>query len=274
MNQNSYFGNPKPTHLLLAGSLLLLSPGLTLANDSDWVTDRPDQTEGATVVGIGRTQLETGLIFSEGDSPGGDRKTTEIGGTLVRVGLWERVELRFIWDGWISERSAGVGADADGIGNSHVGAKWSLAHEEGKQPEIALLGSISIPTGDDQVASDRMDPAFRFSFSNTLSDTISIGYNAGLAWESTMDAGGERDQLSNYEYTLVLGTAHSERLGSFVEFFGEAPASANGSPANSINGGVTYRIRHHVQLDLSTGIGLSDAADDWFIASGVSILFD
>ena len=119
-----------------------------------------------------------------------------------------------------------------------------------------------------------MDPDFRFSFSNTLNDKMAIGYNAGLAWETTMDAGGERDQLSNYEYTLVLGTAHSERLGSFIEFFGEAPASANGSPANSINGGGTYRIRNHVQLDLYAGLGLSDAADDWFVGSGVSILFN
>jgi len=247
---------------------------LALAGDATWSTDRPDQTEGSTVVGMGRTQLESGVLFSEGDAPGGDRNTTQIGGTLVRVGFWERVELRLGWDGWIDESSDGPGGDADGIGNTFVGTKWFLANEDGKRPEMALLAHVSIPTGDDEVVGDRMDPSFRFSFSNTLSDTMSIGYNAGLAWESTMDGGGERDQLSNYVYTVALGTAHSERLGSFVEFFGEAPASANGGAANSIDGGVTYRVRDHVQLDLYAGLGLSDAADDWFIGSGVSILFD
>lgn len=260
--------------LRLMAWLFLVSVSPALAQAPTWSTDRPDQTEGSSVVGRGRTQLESGLLFSEGDDAGGDRSTTQIGGSLLRVGFWERVELRFGWDGWIDERSDAPGGDADGIGNSSFGTKLYLASEEGRRPEIALLASISLPTGDDDVAGDRVDPAFRFSLSHSLSESLSLGANAGLAWQSVEDGGGSHHRLSNYVYTLVLGFSHSDRLGSFVEFFGEAAASAAGAPANLIDGGVTYRIRDRVQLDLSGGVGISDAADDWFISSGISILFD
>ena len=39
----------------------------------------------------------------------------------------------------------------------------------------------------------------------------------------------------------------------------------------ALNGGMTWQPRPNVQLDVSGGFGLSDAAPDWFAGVGVSV---
>ena len=69
-------------------------------------------------------------------------------------------------------------------------------------------------------------------------------------------------------YTVVLGTALSDRLGAFIEFFGDAPTH-EGKPANAVDAGLTYLLADNVQVDVLGGVGLSDAADDWVIGAGL-----
>ncbi len=39
------------------------------------------------------------------------------------------------------------------------------------------------------------------------------------------------------------------------------------------NGGFTFLVNNNVQFDFRAGIGLSDAADDFFLGPGLSIRF-
>ncbi len=234
------------------------------------VTDRPDQTESAVVVPQGRVQLETGWTFSREDESGQRTETHEAAGTLVRVGLAERVELRVGWAGYISADMdfGGAMTDADGPGDTELGAKIHLHEERGRAPELALLAAVSLPTGGDDFSSDEFDPSFRISASHELSERLAIGYNAGAAWTSESGT-----TLSNYQYTAALGIGVTDKLGAFVELFGDVPASAPGRPANSFDGGLTYLLRHNLQADLAGGVGLSSAADDWFVGLGISARF-
>ena len=148
-----------------------------------------------------------------------------------------------------------------------MGTKIFLAEENGILPEAALLASVSLPWGDDDVSSDEADPAFRFAFSHTLSDTVSLGYNLGAEWGTEGDS-----TLGSFVYTVALGVALSDAWGAYVELFGEEGLSASGS-AHSFDGGLTYLVRENLQLDLLAGAGLSDDADDWFAGAGVSYRF-
>jgi hypothetical protein len=65
----------------------------------------------------------------------------------------------------------------------------------------------------------------------------------------------------------------TDKLGCFVEFFGDIPTGSNGGSANSFDGGFTYLIADNLQLDVFSGVGLSGDADDWFIGAGFSIRF-
>ena len=53
-----------------------------------------------------------------------------------------------------------------------------------------------------------------------------------------------------------------------MEFFGEAP-TGQGKPANSLDGGFTYALADNLQIDVLGGVGISEAAEDWFVGAGL-----
>ena len=234
------------------------------------VTDRPDQTESSVVVPPGYVQIETGWSSSHNQEGGIRTSTHAFPGTLFRIGALDRLELRLGYGGalWEQTQEAGQNTNLSGSGDMGIGAKLYFWEEQDWLPEAALLAGISLPVGKEQFSSGRADPSFRFSLSHTLSDRLSFGYNLGATWESTLDETNDRDTLSLFNYTAVLGIALSERAGLFVEAFGDIPFNAQGGPRHSFDGGLTYLIRDNLQIDGATGVGLSDGADDWFVGLG------
>jgi hypothetical protein len=158
----------------------------------------------------------------------------------------------------------------NGSGDAVIGAKFGLRHGDGLSPAIALLVHSSVPVGDQAFTSDRYDSSFRLSASHDLEGGIGLGYNVGVETESSDTDGGGRSTLATAIYTLSAGFPAGERLGLFVEAFGEIGLSADGPPANSLDAGVTYLLRPNLQLDAAVGVGISDAAADWFAGVGIS----
>ena len=125
-----------------------------------------------------------------------------------------------------------------------------------------------MPTGEAAFSSERFDPSLRLACSHTLTETLALGYNLVGAWTSEEDAPGDRDTTASVAYSIVLGIALSEQLGTFIEFFGQTP-TAEGKPANSFDTGLTYLIADNLQIDVLGGVALSEAADDWFVGAGL-----
>lgn len=255
--------------LLLIVSMFIVERTLA-ENVPEMVTDRPDQADSPVTVLPRVLQVETGVLYTEEDEGEERSRTLAVPQTLIRTGLSDRIEFRLSFDGYISEDVEGE----DGFGDSAIGFKINLLKESGIRPEVGLLASLTLPTGENAFSSEREDPSFQFLFSNTLTDRISIGYNMGMAWETVEDkSGGGRDTLSSFQYAVSVGLGITDRLGAFVESFGNVPMSANGNPAHSFDTGLTYQARNNLQLDASSGVGLSDDADDWFVGAGISFAF-
>ena len=248
--------------LPLFALLLFARPGVA----QELITDRPDQTESAVTVPPGRVQAELGWTHSEDEERGADLELDEVAGTLVRIGLARRLELRLGWDGHLD--GSLNGADFDGSGDGEVGVKYVLQEGSEAGLRIALLVSSTVPIGEDAVTSDAFDPSFRLLLAQDLSERVSLGWNVGIEWESV-----EGDRLSRAIYTLALGLALTDRWGAFVEIFGDVPLS-DGDPDRdgtaSLDGGLTCLLRNNLQLDLAAGFGLNDEAPDWFVGVGVS----
>ena len=261
---------PNVTHAaVLLAALLALTPA-SPARAQDLVTDRPDQTESSVTVPAGHWQLEAGWTFTHDEEDGLQVESHEAPGTLLRVGIAERWELRFGWSGWVHEdvQSGSLRQESEGVGDAEVGAKVYLREQRGGSPEIALLFSTSVPLGDGDLTSDEFDPAFRFSLSHTFNERLSLGYNLGVNWATS--GGADSSTLSRGIYTVALGLAIDDRTGAFVELFGDVALSDRGSPSHSIDGGFTFLLTETLQLDLAGGLGLSDVAPDWFVGAGVS----
>jgi hypothetical protein len=233
------------------------------------ITDRPDQTESAAIVPRGAVQVELGgtHVF-EGTGSGTSTRLVNLGGTLVRVGLFDPLELRVGLVGW-QHVSDDLGT-AQGFGDLNVGAKVGIREGAGLSPSIAVLGAVLVPIGAEAFRAAGVDPFVKVSVSHELGDAWGLGYNAGVVRVTETLGDGTDDVVTDLVYTVSLARSLGERVGAFVEGFGLFATADGRDGWHALDGGITFALRPNVQLDVSGGVGLTGAADDWFVGGGVA----
>jgi hypothetical protein len=174
------------------------------------------------------------------------------------------MEIRFGIDGWTID----LDSNTSGFGDSGISAKIKLADESGILPAMAVLTSVTAPTGKDGFSSERWDPELRFIFSHSINDKCSIGYNVAASWTSSTYSDDDVTTLASLPWSVSLGRSLTDKIGMFVEGYGDIPINAFGGPANSIDFGLTWLAFDNFQFDAEGGFGLSEAADDWFAGAG------
>jgi hypothetical protein len=249
------------------------------------VTDRPDQTESAQSVSGGLFQLELGWTYARESEGGIELRSHAVPGALLRIGLGSGLEARVGFAGWVTQSvdltdplsdplpSSSPDESPDGAGDLGLGIKWELLAPEGAGTRVALLGEITLPTGRDGIGSQRADPTVRLAVSNDLSERVSLGYNIGAQWETVEAGAAALDTQPDLLYTVALGFRLAERVGAFLESFGFLGLADGRPDRHSIDGGFTVLLNDALQLDTSAGLGLSTAAEDWFVAAGASVRF-
>jgi Putative MetA-pathway of phenol degradation len=239
---------------------------------SEIITDRPDQTESSVAVNSGVTQIEFGWSHSYQESGASSERVNEFPESLVRIGLRPGLELRLGWGGYAS-KNPGVGSEDsfEGANDMSVGVKINLWQERGSKPQAALLIDATIPIGHSSFTSDHVDPSARVSFSSSLSERLSLGYNVGVTSSTSFTPAGVTETAVSGLYTVALGVDVIERYGAFVELFGEKRIDMDEAPIHAVDGGVTRLFGKNIQLDVAVGLGLSNGSPDWFITSGLSI---
>lgn len=225
-------------------------------------TDRPDQTEAASLVPQGFIQVEAGF-FRQVDKQGEFKFISQLSPTvLLRYGLLERLELRLLVEQWqFKEEGTGTGK-VSGLGPVAIGTKIKITEENGLLPSMAFIGHLTLRTGKSEFRPTYVVPDFRFSLAHTLSDRFSLGYNVGYEWAPD-------EALGQSIYTLALGASISEKLGSFIELYGHKPQGQKWQ--HHLDGGLVYKLLTNLQLDASAGIGLSKNAPDYFLSGGFSV---
>lgn len=266
---------PKLNRILLAAlragvSLTPASAGAQ-ATVPPLITDRPDQTESAVVVPRGSVQFELGgtHVF---DSPGTGASTrlSNVGAALLRIGIARPLELRVGFAGW--HRAAPDGAPAlHGFGDLDLGAKVVLAEGAGFSPAVALMGSVTVPSGHQAFRAAGVDPEFRAALSHELPGGVGLGYNVGALWTTETDLAGTESRRTDLLYTLTLARGLTQRLGAFVEGFGLVGVTDGRPTWHALDAGFTLALRANLQLDASAGVGLNEAAEDWFVGAGISV---
>lgn len=246
-----------------------------LAEEPPLITDRPDQTESAFTVPKGLFQIEGGWGYGEANDRATEVTAQAFPLALLRIGLNTVFELRIGVPGVEIERTdtATGSSDTRGLVDATVGFKVVIAEERGALPQTAFLGTLVIPSGDQELTRDGVDPSFRFVLSNTLSPRLSLSYNLGMVWLTEPSGNGTLETSSLFDWTVALGISARDRLGVFVEAFGVAPIDAEIGTATAFDTGATYLLTPRLQLDVSASVGLSRAAADWTMGLGCSFRF-
>ncbi|MGB6044240.1 MAG: transporter [Pirellulales bacterium] len=259
------------------GTLMQWSYGTSFSGgpdlDEPLVTDRPDFTEAAVTVGRGVTQLEFGYRFISDDAGPTRTESHSYPELLVRQGiLAEWLELRVVWNYAHEETRTGLTTTRmDGADDLGLGLKIALTPQEGILPEMALIPQMTVPTGGRSFSANEVLPGLIWVYSWEVNDFLSIGAST-QGNRAVDDVTG--DGYFEIAQSVAFGYSLTDRLGAFTEWYAFFPHSADTAlPEHVFDGGFTYLINDNFQLDISAGVGLNNAADDFFVATGAVVRF-
>lgn len=215
------------------------------------VTDRPDFTESAAVIPLGRYQLETGYTATR------ERGATEhaIGELLVRAGLAQRLELRVGFASVVVlEDSTGRSATEREDGSLGIKLRLLDGGPTGSlRPEAALLAGSTLPTGSNALRAPRLQPEAKLALAWSPRDRVAVSTNVGYL--RVAEDARSYDELNA---SLSLGFGVSERIGAYAEVYGFSPELDSRSAF--ANGGITWLLSPDAQLDLRAGAGISGSS--------------
>jgi hypothetical protein len=244
-------------------------PGL----DEPLASDRPDFTEASTTVGRGVLQIETGYTYAY-DDDGTDRvRSHSYPETLVRLGvLADWLELRFAYNHATESTSTAGGpfVDVTGAEDIYLGSKIGLTSQHGWLPEMALMPQMTIPTGADEFTADELLPGVNWLYGWDITDRLSTAGSSQIN-KSVDDDGTDYVEFAQ---SWTFGFGWTDRLSSYAEFFCFVPSGAStAKPEYYADGGFTFGVTNNLQLDVRGGVGLNDAATDYFVGSGAVVRF-
>lgn len=206
----------------------LLGLGIGFANTSraqTIVTDRPDQTESATIVPLGMLQWEGGVLSETGD--------WTIPNSLFRLPVREDFEFRWVYN----RQPSSV--------DMEVGFKWNVLDGERNGTMLAILSHWAMPTSAEQ--SD-WGSSHKICVSHDVGDQWALGYNLGV-----QGANSTWDML----YTLAIGRSVWKGWSVYAEPYGTYDLDT-GLEAR-FDAGVTWLQNSRTQWDWSYGWGLNDS---------------
>jgi len=236
------------------------------------VTDRPDFTEASSTVGRGVMQLESGYTYVYDSDSTGSFKAHSFPEALLRVGvLADWLELRVAWN-YAEETTTQFGGGRDlatGSEDLYLGVKLGLTGQEGILPEMAILPQMTVPTGSGDFTADEVLPGLNWLYGWDVNDWLATG--------GSTQANRALDDVSDEPYLEIaqswtINYSLAEWLGAYTEWFviGTDGADTNHTE-HYADGGFTFLATDNLQFDIRAGVGLNDAADDYFVGSGFAI---
>lgn len=226
-------------------------------------TDRPDQTESANTVPRNYLQAEFGFNKENMLNKNYDLLYPT---ALFRYGLTKfefRLEanLRSTYEQLTPHPKRSTGFDP-----VKIGFKAALWEEKNWLPKTTLIAGIGLAGVASKILkTDHLAPFFSVSMQNSLTNTISLGYNLGAEWDGFT-------VTPSWIYTFAPGLNLGQKWYTYLEVFGSV--RKNERPQHNLDTGLGYYINNDIKVDISGGIGISSAAPKSYMAIGGSFRFN
>jgi hypothetical protein len=239
----------------LVASCLILSSALAYGQTSElsaFPNGRPAINSGTDLVPPRAIQFENGFSWSND----GRSRTLDGPESLMRVGLSSRVELQFTLP---DAHAPGLSFD-----DPALGAKLRAGSETSTWP-LAILGTVSIPTGSAQLTSGGVDPTLLLAISHNLPHELQFSGSVGVS--SLSGTSGERSNGS--QIALDLGWCVKPDACLFLE---GAPFLATGAGNSGVTAdtGMSLQLAPHLPFDWRVGATVQSSGSTVFVSLGYS----
>lgn len=233
------------------------------------VTDRPHFTESSRPVGRGVWQLESGYTYWSDEDTAGNSDFHTFPELLIRHGFFrDWLELRL---GYSATTGDIDGVSVSGSDDLYLGMKIGLTAQKGLLPEMSLQPQMTVPTGDSTLTADTTLGGVSWLYSWDLNCTTQLAgstrYNR--AFELTTSS-----EYNEWAQSVVLKKLLPWKTQAYTEWYGLIPDGAlTQETEHYFAGGLKKLFGKNVQWDVRAGMGLNDAADDFFVGTGLSIRY-
>lgn len=240
-------------------------------------TDRPDTTESPYTVDAGHVQIELSLIDYTVGRRNDDGVKTEawtIAPTLLKIGLLNNVDLQLGIDPYTrsrtTDRATGASEVARGFGSTVLRLKWNLWGNDEGDSALALMPYASFPTSSDDLGADRIEYGLIVPFALALPHDFSLGLMGEI---DVIRSEADDRYVIDFLHTATISRDLIGDLAGFIEYAGFANLNHNQDYRAYVNTGLTYAVTENLQLDAGLRFGLTKAADDFGLFTGMSVRF-
>lgn len=236
--------------------------------------DRPDTTESPITVDAGHLQIEASFADYSHDEEDDQRfEAWHAFDTNVKAGLTNNMDLQFVFAAYGEERTSGRGGPGerlDGCGDLTIRWKTNLwGNDGGTKTAFGVMPFVTIPTGAD-LSTDRCEGGFIAVLGYDLAEGV------GLAFMAEVDAVYDEEDESydaEFVHTATCGFDVVGPLGAFVEYIGVVSGDATTEYQALFSGGLTYAVNADTLLDVGARFGLTDAAEDVAVFTGITFRY-
>jgi hypothetical protein len=237
--------------------------------------DRPDKTESPYTVDAGHFQLEMDFAnFTSDESNGVRTRAWNVAPFNVKIGLFNRVDLQFIFDDyfWVrtNDRVTRTTTIQSGVGDFTPRLKINLWGDDGGSTALGFLPFVKFPTNTDQLGNNSVEGGALFPFAAKLPAGFDMGMETGVRFLRNEVGRSYHEEFVN---SVTFGHALIGKLDGYLEFFSSVSTESGSQWVGTIDFGLTYPIAENVQLDCGCNAGVTRSADDLNAFTGITVRF-
>lgn len=223
---------------------------------NELTVDRPGIAESPFTVSPGTFQFETGFDYYNRNN----KEVYFLPVMLFRTGLSKNAELRITEKHIIDKKGE---KPQQGFSPLNVGVKVHIIKQDRWIPETDILANIVIPLGNSYLQPNGLGHEILLLFQHDISKKTAVNYNIGYLWDGIHD----QPVLTG---SLCFNYLPIKQVGLFVEYY---LFSSSWPGEHGVDGGMTYLLTPHLQLDLSGGVSIQEGQTNYFASTGFSVRF-
>ena len=238
-------------------------------------SDRPDETESPYTVDAGHFQMEMDFAnFTHDDAAGIETSAWNIAPFNFKIGLLNTVDLQLVYDNYLHVRTkdsaAGATPTRSGFGDFTARLKVNLWGDDGGRTAFALLPFVKFPTSTDSLGNDAVEGGVIFPLAMKLPADFDLGCETAVS--CLRDADGHRYH-GDFINSITLDHGIIGKLSGYVEFFSDLSTEPHAGWIGTVDLGLELLVTKNIQLDCGCEIGVTPAADDEHVFSGITVRF-